>query len=100
MKQKNMLKFSLAALMLCAMSLPSFASGSDALGAGQTGDSAEYNFGKRIYATKIACDSCPMAGKALDKEMAQNILMKGAGVELTEKEKNALTVYVKRRFGM
>ena len=59
-----------AAAALLAMSAlfgaSAFASGSDAAGGAETGDTQAYNLGKGVYAQKLACKSCPLAGKNLD----------------------------------
>ncbi len=74
------------------------ASGSDGGGAAETGDAAAYNTGKSIYASKLACSGCPMAGKSLDAGMARELLANTKGVTLTAEETQALEVYLKRRF--
>jgi hypothetical protein len=74
------------------------ASGSDAGGSAETGDAAAYNTGKGIYASKLACSGCPMAGKSLDAGMARELLVNTQGVTLTADESQALAVYLKRRF--
>jgi hypothetical protein len=74
------------------------ASGSDAGGTAETGDAAAYNTGKGIYASKLACSGCPMAGKSLDAGMARELLVSTQGVTLTADESQALAVYLKRRF--
>jgi hypothetical protein len=74
------------------------ASGSDGGGHAETGDAAAYNTGKSVYATKLACSGCPMAGKSLDAATARGLLADKRGVTLTEQETAALDVYLKRRF--
>lgn len=74
------------------------ASGSDGGGSAETGDAAAYNTGKAIYASKLACSACPMAGKSLDAGMARELLVSTKGVTLTADESQALAVYLKRRF--
>jgi hypothetical protein len=74
------------------------ASGSDSGGAAETGDTAAYNTGKSVFATKIACSSCPMAGKSLDADAARALLANKGSVTLTPQESAALDVYLKRRF--
>jgi hypothetical protein len=74
------------------------ASGSEASGSAQTGDTAAYNTGKAVYATKLACAGCPMAGKSLDATAARELLTNKRGVTLTPQETAALEVYLKRRF--
>jgi hypothetical protein len=74
------------------------ASGSDGGGQAETGDAAAYNTGKSVYATKLACSSCPMAGKSLDAATARALLADKRAVTLTQTESAALDVYLKRRF--
>lgn len=74
------------------------ASGSDGGGAAETGDMAAYNTGKSVFATKLACSGCPMAGKSLDADAARALLANKGSVSLTPQESAALDVYLKRRF--
>ena len=98
MAQQHRIKKVVVGLALSALTSLALASGSDAVGSAQTGDRADYNKGKRVYAVKIACETCPMAGKKLNKETAKSLLMGGLGSNLTSKEQQALTVYLERRF--
>jgi hypothetical protein len=74
------------------------ASGSDGGGQAETGDAAAYNTGKSVFATKLACSACPMAGKSLDADAARALLANKGSVTLTPQESAALDVYLKRRF--
>lgn len=74
------------------------ASGSDGGGSAETGDAAAYNTGKSVFATKLACTGCPMAGKALDAAAARALLANKGSVTLTPQESAALDLYLKRRF--
>lgn len=75
-----------------------WASGSDGAGNAETGDAAAYNAGKGIYASKLACGACPLAGKSLDAAVARGLLADKRGVALTAPETAALDLYLKRRF--
>ncbi len=75
-----------------------FASGSDGGGQAEMGDTAAYNTGKSVFAKKIACSGCPMAGKSLDAESARALVANKGNVTLTPQESAALDVYLKRRF--
>jgi hypothetical protein len=97
MMQKNLLRYSVALPLMLAFGL-ALASGSDGGGGAETGDAAIYNLGKSVYASKLACASCPMAGKRLDAAMARDLLAKPLGVDLHPEEAKALAVYLKRRF--
>jgi 2-methylcitrate dehydratase PrpD len=74
------------------------ASGSDGGGQAEMGDTAAYNTGKSVFATKLACSGCPMAGKSLDANAARALLANKGNVTLTPQESAALDVYLKRRF--
>jgi hypothetical protein len=77
---------------------PSFASGSDGGGAAETGDAAAYNTGKGVYANKLACSSCPLAGKSVTADIARGLLKNQPDAKLSADESAALAVYLKRRF--
>ena len=85
-----------AALTLSAGT--SFASGSDAGGGAETGDAQAYNIGKGVYAQKLACKSCPLAGKTLDNAMARDLVAGKGTTGLSAEEQRALAVYLSRRF--
>jgi hypothetical protein len=87
-----------AAASLAFLAAAALASGSDGGGHAETGDAAAYNTGKSVFATKLACSSCPMAGKSLDAATARELLANKRGVTLSEQESAALDVYLKRRF--
>jgi hypothetical protein len=89
----------LAGLSLVLAAHAVMASGSEGGGSAETGDTAAYNMGKSIFAMKLACDKCPLAGKTLDGAMAKQVLEKPP-VTLTANESQALAVYMKRRFKM
>ena len=87
-------------IVIAALSASSlaFASGSDSAGGGITDEMQMYNAGKGIFAQKIACKTCSMAGKSLDASFARE-LVAGKGTEaLNGSEKDALNVYLTRRF--
>lgn len=86
------------ALTLPLLASSAFASGSDSFG-GQSGSQAQYNTGKAVFAQKLACTSCPLAGKTLDKMLAQQILSDSAATSmLSDDERMPLTTYLKTRF--
>ncbi len=87
-----------AALTLALSATIALASGSDGGGSAETGDAAAYNMGKSVYASKLACANCPMAGKSLDAAMARQLIEKAPAVTLSDDESKALAVYLKRRF--
>ena len=97
----KLLKPTVAATLLAASFLfgaPAFASGSDAGGGAETGDAQSYNVGKGVYAQKLACKSCPLAGKSLDAAMARALLSSTETYSLSADEQQALAVYLKLRF--
>ena len=98
---QKLLKPTLAATLLAAFTLfgaPAFASGSDAGGGAETGDSQSYNIGKGVYAQKLACKSCPLAGKSLDAAMARGLISGTETYSLNAEEQRSLAVYLKLRF--
>jgi hypothetical protein len=86
------------ALSTAATMAHAMASGSDGGGSAETSDAAAYNMGKTVYATKVACDGCPMAGKSLTAESARQLLASKPQANLSAGETKALTVYLTRRF--
>ena len=100
MTHKRFLPFASATLLaLSALFCASaFASGSDAGGGAETGDAQDYNVGKGIYAQKLACKSCPLAGKSLDAAMASQLLSGKETYALSAEEQQALATYLKLRF--
>jgi hypothetical protein len=87
----------LAGCMALAANI-ALASGSEGGSHAETGDAAAYNTGKSVYATKLACSGCPLAGKPLNTETARALLANKGNVTLTPQESAALDVYLKRRF--
>ena len=94
---RSFLRAGAAAALALAASL-ALASGSDGGASAETGDAAAYNTGKSVYATRLACSGCPLAGKSLDAATARELLGNKRGVALSRDEAAALDVYLKRRF--
>ena len=97
MLQKILFQTGAVAALAFAAGL-ALASGSDGGGSAETGDAALYNMGKSVFATKLACSACPMAGKSLDAAMARDLMAKQPAVSMSAEETAALQVYLKRRF--
>jgi hypothetical protein len=96
---KSALLRAAGALVLILSASAALASGSDGGGGAETGDTAAYNRGKSVYASKLACGSCPLAGKKLDAALARELLAsKPAAASLSPEEAGALDTYLKRRF--
>ena len=94
-------KPTVAAALLAASALfgaSALASGSDAGGGAETGDTQAYNVGKGVYAQKLACKSCPLAGKSLDAAMASGLLKGKETYSLSAEDQQALATYLKLRF--
>jgi hypothetical protein len=89
-----------AALLMVAalLSTSAMASGSDAGGGAETGNAQAYNTGKGIYAQKLACKSCPLAGRKLDAALASQLLTSKETYSLSANEQQALATYLKLRF--
>ena len=94
---RNTLRAAFAASLTLSAGL-ALASGSDGGGQAEMGDTAAYNTGKSVFATKLACNGCPMAGKSLDADAARALLANKGSVTLSPQESAALDVYLKRRF--
>lgn len=92
------LAHAIVAATLFAFAAPSAASGSDAAGGGYVRDAQYYNIGKGVYAQKVACNGCPMAGKTLDSATARELAAGKGTPALSTEEQQALTVYLERRF--
>lgn len=98
MKNRILGKYGLA-LALSIMAGTAFASGSDSLGGGLSGEQARYNAGKAVYAQKLACPDCMLSGKMLDKMQAQQVLTDAdLTSKLSDDERAALATYLKLRF--
>ena len=97
MMHTHLIRTVLAATLALAANV-ALASGSDGGGSAETGDAAAYNTGKSVFATKLACSACPMAGKSLDADAARTLLANKGNVTLTPQESAALDVYLKLRF--
>lgn len=64
-------------------------------------DYRQYEYGKEIYAVKLACTTCPLADKPLDEKTARRFfeddtLWNG----LNDKEYDAVSVYLRQLFAM
>ncbi len=108
MVQKNSSSFSFklgrsALLMAVLMGTSTLASASGSFGPSSGNNSQNsYNLGKRIYHTKVACDTCPLPSGRLDKQGAMTVVDQlnsnnaviGA---LSKKERKAVAVYLKKR---
>ncbi len=100
--KKSLARIHMGAFVLAAASLfvASAANASTAEGGGpaQMGAAAAYNLGKTVFATKLACGTCPMAGKSLDAAMAKQVIANKPNVTMSADESKALDVYLMRRF--
>lgn len=98
MLKKMMLAIAASALLSASIGAV-LASGSDNIGSSaQNGEARLYNQGKGVVARQITCDSCPMAGKALDKSSAMELINGKIAPNLSREDKAAVDVYLKRRF--
>lgn len=88
----------LAALTTGGLIGTALASGSEGFSQAPTGDTQKYNAGKGVYADKLSCSGCPLAGKQLTSELAREVLGGKPQIALSPEEQSALTVYLKRRF--
>ncbi len=88
--------FTVAAVALIAGAV--HASGSDGASGPETSDAAAYNTGKGVFARRLACSGCKMAGKKLDAAEARALLAEKGNLGLSADESQALAVYLQRRF--
>lgn len=92
------IKLTLTALLMSALPFVALASGSEGVSGGETSEAQMYNVGKAVYAQKLACSNCPLAGKALNAMLAKDLLAGNQTQSLNADDKTALTSYLKRRF--
>lgn len=63
-------------------------------------DYRQYEYGKEIYAVKLGCPSCPLGERPLDQELAKQFMLDNSLSEnLTDKEYEAVSTYLKQLFG-
>lgn len=79
-----------------------FASGSYNISGGNPANQS-YNLGKSAFYRKLACSSCPLADQDIDAGKAADLLGqlaadKDLGKKLSETERDAVIVYLKRRY--
>lgn len=94
--QLTVLAFGLAAVT------SALASGSYSISGGDQANQA-YNLGKSAFYRKLACASCPLADQDLDASKAaewvgQLAANKDLAQKLSETERDAVIVYLKRRY--
>jgi hypothetical protein len=66
-------------------------------------DYRQYEYGKEIFAVKLGCRSCPLGDKPLDESVAKRFFVDEelrATLGLEEKEEEAVSVYLRQRFGL
>lgn len=97
MSKSYVFRATVAAALVFSAGLAS-ASGTDGAASGETGNAAAYNTGKAVYANKLACSTCPLAGQGVSAEIARNLLKNQPDAKLSADESAALAVYLKRRF--
>jgi hypothetical protein len=73
------------------------ASGSDSVREVVSGDAQLYNLGKKVYFQKLVCSTCPMAKMKLTQKSADKLLKSKEMSNLSEREVEALGVYLHHR---
>lgn len=66
-------------------------------------DYRKYELGKEAYAVKLGCETCPLGDKPLDEATARRFLNDptlGITASLTDDEQEAVTLFLKQRFGL
>ncbi len=62
-------------------------------------DDRKYEYGKEIYAVKLACPTCPLADKPFDETTARLYLSDDSiGETLNGKEDDAVRTYLRKMF--
>lgn len=108
MAHENRSNFSLrvgrSALLIAALvGTSSLAQASGSFGPSTSSNSQNpYNLGKRVYHTKLACNTCPLASNRLDKKGAMMVVdqlnsNKAVMNALSKRERKAVAVYLKKR---
>jgi hypothetical protein len=92
------IRMALVVAFLSSVPLSAMSSGSEGVGTGETNDAQMYNVGKAVYAQKLACANCPLAGKALNAMVAKDLLAGNQTQGLSADDRSALSTYLKRRF--
>lgn len=63
-------------------------------------DYRQYEYGKEIYAVKLGCPACPLGDRPLDQAAAKQFMLDNSlSVNLTDKEYDAVSTYLKQLFG-
>lgn len=90
--------------LLGATALSPLASASGSFGP-SAGSNAQnpYNFGKRVYHKKVACQSCVLPSKSLNKNGAMMVVDKlksdkNVMGKLSKRERSAVAHYLKKRY--
>lgn len=66
-------------------------------------DYRQYEYGKEIFAVKLGCATCPLGDKPLDEAVAKRFLADEElrlSVGLEQKEEEAVSLYLRQRFGL
>ncbi|MCY3768887.1 MAG: hypothetical protein OXG56_05940 [Gammaproteobacteria bacterium] len=90
-------------LMACWPFLSS-GSGSGGGGDGETGFSANYALGKKVFQRKIICETCPYPGLSIPDGVAEivpDLEKEGAiGKSLSGRERRSVKLFLKKQFGI
>ena len=96
-----------ARLFAVCLSLSSVAMMANASGSfnpyGGNSEQRIYGIGKQVFHKKLVCDSCPLSGQSINKNVAhetiKNISARADGFEtLKPKERKAAIFYLKKRY--
>lgn len=64
-------------------------------------DDRQYQYGKEVYAVKLACETCPLGATPLDEQVAKKFLADPSLWEtLSAKEGDAVEVYLKQLYNL
>jgi hypothetical protein len=57
-----------------------------------------YQLGKAVLAQKVTCDTCPYKGRPANAADAKMLIGEFGGADLTDRERQAVVAYIKRRY--
>ncbi len=98
---RPLLKSIAAASLALAGATGAHASGTVNPGGATAGSQQLYNAGKAVFAQRLACASCPYAGRRASAELAREVLADAKTIAMLDhQEQAALRTYFEKRFGV
>ncbi len=100
---KSVLKTTLILMLFLPFLPPAFGSGGGG-GDEETGFSANYSIGKKVFQQKIICETCPYPDLDIPDgivEIVPDLEKKGAiGKTLSSRERKSVKLFLKKQFGI